>query len=201
MNSLSQPQRGYLWSTAVIFISLVAAPLAQAHPGHGFDNGIVAGLMHPLTGWDHLVAMIAVGLWAASLGGKARWLLPAAFVGYLALGAVLGHLVGPIPGTEQAIVASLFFLGLMMATAFPISVPAGAAMTGAFALFHGLAHGAEIPISAQGVAFGIGFICTSVLLLAAGGILGRMGSKHLPLIPRLAGGVLAVVAVIVFAQS
>src|SRR5471032_1211063 len=93
---------------------LLAAPLAQAHPGHG-PADFLTGLIHPLTGWDHLLAMVAVGLWAAQLGGRARWALPAMFVGAMILGAAVGISGARPAGTEAGILASILIFGLVVA--------------------------------------------------------------------------------------
>ena len=145
---------------------LVAAPLAQAHPGHeghDFTWDFSGGFAHPLSGWDHLLAMIAVGLWAAQLGGRARWLVPSAFVGVMALGAALGHAGLMFPGVEQGIAASVLVLGLLIATAVRLPVAAGMALVGLFAGFHGIAHGAEMPATAGGLSYGAGFILATAL--------------------------------------
>ena len=130
------------------FLTLAAAlavvPWASAHPGHDGDHDFnwdfSGGLVHPLSGLDHLLAMIAVGLWAAQLGGRARWLVPAAFVGVMALGAALGHAGMNFSGMEQAIAASVLVLGLLVARSVRLPVAAGMALVGVFALFHGLAR-------------------------------------------------------------
>ena len=101
---------------------LFAAPaLALAHPGHE-SSGLMAGLWHPIGGWDHLLAMLAVGLWAASFSGKARWLIPASFVGVMALGFVFGANGGEMPMMEQGIAASVLVLGLAAAWAKRVPV-------------------------------------------------------------------------------
>jgi len=134
---------------APLAIAFLALPvLASAHPGHDGHEltwDFSGGFAHPLSGWDHLLVMIAVGLWAAQLGGHARWLVPAAFAGVMALGAALGEEGVTFPGIEQGIAASVLVLGLLIAAAVRLPVTAGAALVGVFAIFHGLAHGAEMP--------------------------------------------------------
>ncbi|MDX2187548.1 MAG: HupE/UreJ family protein [Opitutaceae bacterium] len=156
-------------------LSLAAAvtpSLALAHPGHdgGHDFGwdFTGGFTHPLLGWDHLLAMLAVGLWAARIAGKARLVLPLAFVCTLALGAVAARAGFPTFGSEQAIAGSLILLGLALAVSPRISLPTAAAATTAFAFAHGVAHGAEVP---AGTNFGVyvsGFVLASALLHIAG---------------------------------
>jgi len=173
--------------------------LALAHPGHeGHDFGwdFSAGLAHPFSGWDHLLAMIAVGLWAAQLGGRARWLVPASFVGLMALGAALGEAGLAFAGLEQGIAASVLALGLLVAGAVRLPVAAGMALVGLFALFHGLAHGGEMPASAAGLNYGFGFIAATALLHAAGLGAGALAARRSTLLPRLAGGAIAVSALL-----
>ncbi len=150
--------------------------LALAHPGHD-TNGVMAGLMHPVGGWDHLLAMVAVGLWAATFSGKARWLIPTTFIGVMAAGFVLGINGIHIPMTEQSIAASVLILGL--AAAWVKKMPTAAAMilVGVFALFHGLAHGAEM--GAHGaLGYALGFVLATAALHAAGFGLGCVSVKH-----------------------
>jgi urease accessory protein len=157
------------------FLALAAFALpvlAHAHPGHdGHDLtwDFAGGAIHPLTGWDHLVAMVAVGLWAARLGGRSRWLVPAAFVSVMALGAGFGRDgFAPAAGIEQGIAASIFVLGLLIAASVRLPTAAGMAVVAVFALFHGTAHGMEMPVTAGGFSYGAGFIAATVLLHAVG---------------------------------
>jgi urease accessory protein len=155
-------------SLSILMILVPTAALA--HPGHG--TGFLAGLGHPLTGIDHLLAMLAIGLWAANLGGRSVWVLPLAFVTALTLGGVIGHAVGvELPGVEQGILGSLMVLGV--ATALAWRAPFGAALAAVtlFGAVHGLAHGAESP--ADFPVFAAGFVLASCALHAAGLILGR----------------------------
>jgi urease accessory protein len=131
--------------------------LAQAHPGmpghtHGFSNG----LLHPLTGLDHICAMVAVGLWAAQRGGRALWLVPTTFVSIMIVGGILGMGGVGIPYVEQGIAASVLVLGIFIAAAVRLPLAASMVIVGLFAIFHGYAHGAEMPGSSSGFAYGIG---------------------------------------------
>lgn len=139
-----------------------------AHPGHSMTAGWGSGLTHPLTGLDHLLAMVAVGLWATQLGGRALWLLPASFMGVMALGGWLGAGLGMLPGIEAMVLASVFILGLMLATAARAPLWLAAGMTGIFALAHGAAHGAEMGAGTSGLAYGGGFLLATGLLHLAG---------------------------------
>ena len=119
-------------------------PLAYAHPGHGFDHGLMSGFMHPILGWDHLLVMLAVGVWAARQGGKARWQLPLAFLSAMTLGAILGLVGMSFQGVETAIAASLMAMGLLLMLHLPLSRGVRVAFVAIFATAHGLAHGVEL---------------------------------------------------------
>jgi urease accessory protein len=161
--------------TLAAAILLAAAPAAQAHPGLGPHTGFPEGLAHPFSGWDHLLAMLAAGYWAAQM--RHRLALPAAFLGAMAVGACAGHWTGPVPGLDQAIAASVFALGLLIALRARVTLPAGAAWVGAFAFLHGAAHGAEMPATAGAMAYGCGFVLATALLLAAGVAAGSLASR------------------------
>jgi urease accessory protein len=189
---------GKLLLVSALVLTLPA--LAQAHPGHdGHDLtwSFVTGFDHPLSGWDHLLAMVAVGLWAAMLGGRARWLVPTAFIGTMMVGAVLAHNAPPLSGIEQGIAASLFILGLMIvfAVRLPLSICMG--VVGVFALFHGWAHGAEMPVTSSGFSYGTGFVVSTALLHAAGLGLGFLLHKQTS-IARVVGGAVAAAGVLAF---
>lgn len=145
--------------------------LAHAHPGHeGHDLtwDFTSGATHPFSGWDHLVAMIAVGLWAAKLGGRSRWLVPGTFVGVMLFGAALGQAGLVFPGVEQGIAVSILILGLLIASFAKLPLPASMAIVAAFALFHGVAHGVALPADASGLGYGLGFAAATLLLHAVG---------------------------------
>lgn len=146
--------------------ALAAAP-ASAHTGHGLD-GFAAGFAHPFGGIDHLLAMIAVGAWAAQQGGRAVWALPAAFVGVMGVGGSLGLSGFALAGTESVIVASVLVLGAVVAAAAKLPLAIAAPIVGAFALFHGLAHGAELPEAANAPAYAAAFVLATALLHAGG---------------------------------
>jgi len=150
----------------VVSVFALLPTLAQAHPGHG--SGISAGLAHPLTGLDHLLAMVAVGMWAFQLGGRARWAVPATFMGLMTAGSALGMLGITLPAVELVIFASVVMLGLLVACAAKLRLEACMAAVGFFALFHGLAHGAEIPATANGFTYTAGFVAATALLHGLG---------------------------------
>jgi urease accessory protein len=150
---------------------------ASAHVGVGDTSSLVAGFRHPLGGLDHLTVMVAVGLWAALKGGRALWVWPAAFVGVMLAGGALGMLQVAVPFVEPGILASVVTLGLLVAFAADLPVGAGAAIIGLFALFHGHAHGTEVPETGGGIAYLAGFALATAALhgtgIAAAIILGR----------------------------
>jgi urease accessory protein len=155
--------------TTLTAVLLMAAALpAYAHVGAGSTSSFAAGFGHPLSGLDHMTVMVSVGLWAALKGGRALWAWPAAFVGIMLVGAPFGMLGLPIPFVEPGILASVVALGLLVALAVDLPVATGAAVIAAFALFHGHAHGTEVPENASGLAYVVGFAVATALLHCAG---------------------------------
>jgi urease accessory protein len=154
--------------TATAILALLVATPAFAHVGVGATSGFFAGLEHPLSGLDHMTVMIAVGLWAALKGGRALWVWPAAFVGVMLVGGALGIAHVPVPFVEPGILASVVALGLLVALAVDLPVWTGAIIIGAFALFHGHAHGTEVPETASGIEYMAGFAIATALLHAVG---------------------------------
>lgn len=146
---------------------LLTPAVAFAHPGHG-DNGLLAGIGHPLGGLDHLLAMLAVGLWAAQQQGAARWALPCTFVGTMLVGGLLGFAGLELPALESGIAASVLALGLAVALAVRPPLVLAVVATALFALFHGVAHGLELPDMSSPVAYAAGFVAATAALHAAG---------------------------------
>lgn len=158
----------------ITVLVILSAP-ALAHTGTGFHlHGFEDGMSHPFAGTDHLLAMIAVGLWAVHRGGHALWALPMAFIAAMAFGGLLGHMGVVLPALETLIAASVLALGAVLALGLSIPVVLGASLCAAFALVHGMAHGSEMPNDAAGLAYGLGFVIATAMLhgigLAAGGI-------------------------------
>ncbi len=153
--------------TLLTLMAALAAAPAFAHLNPDEHGSFMAGLSHPIFGLDHILAMIAVGLWAAFLGGRTLWILPSAFVGAMVVGfgAAISEL--PLPFVEPIILLSVFALGLTVAFAVRLPVPAAASIVGAFGLFHGFAHGGELG-SAGAFAFGAGFALSAAILHSLG---------------------------------
>ena len=172
-----------------MFLQL-AAPVVLAHGEgvHAHDVGLITGLAHPFSGLDHLMAMVAVGLWAAQKGGRALWLLPATFVSIMALGGVMGVSGVALPGMEMGIALSVMALGLLIALQSRWSLLVACATVGFFALFHGAAHGLEMPLAASPWGYGFGMIAATALLHGAGVL---AGMKLRQVILRVAGGVIS----------
>ena len=162
----------YTMKTILAVTLAVSISAAFAHPGHRAEGGFAAGFLHPIGGLDHILAMLAVGLWAATFEGKARWILPAAFISMMVIGFFFGLNTGTIAMTEQGIAASVLVIGLAAAWLQRLPITAAAAMVGAFALFHGLAHGAET--SGEAIGFATGFVISTAILHAAGFLAGAI---------------------------
>jgi urease accessory protein len=157
----------------LVTIALLLAPsVAFAHPGHGEAGSLLAGFLHPLSGLDHLLAMTAVGLFAAHLGGRALWAVPATFVAVMALGGVSGAAGISLPFVEIAIALSVVIFGLMIFSGMAPPVLAAMALVGIFAIFHGHAHGTEMPVDGSGMLYGMGFMVATALLHGFGITLG-----------------------------
>jgi urease accessory protein len=157
---------------AMAFLALAPA-VASAHPGHE-STGLVHGFMHPLGGFDHVVAMVAVGLLAARLGGRALWLVPASFVATMTVAGFAGSTGVALPYVETGIVVSVVVLSAV--ALFGVAMPVAAAMglVGFFAVFHGYAHGLEMPETASGITYGSGFVAATAMLHGVGIGLGLM---------------------------
>jgi urease accessory protein len=183
-------------------LALVAAALpavASAHPAIGEAAGFSHGFAQPMSGLDHILAMVMVGLFAFQLGGRATWLVPTTFVLVMALGGALGVAGVNVPFVETGIALSVIVLGAIVA--LNVKAPTAVAMgvVGLFAIFHGHAHGAEMPDDAAGAAYAAGFMIATAVLHAAGLGLGfliaRVGERQAPFVARTAGGLAAVAGV------
>lgn len=165
-------------SRAIVLAALcLFAGTASAHTGNHTVTGFSSGLTHPLLGLDHLLAMIAIGLWAAQQGGRALWAVPAAFVGAMLLGGAMALAGLSLPHVETGIAVSVMVLGLLIATRRQWAVKAGMAIAAGFALFHGYAHGLEMPQAASPALYALGFVLATVFLHGTG-IAGRLIGRH-----------------------
>jgi urease accessory protein len=153
--------------TLVLAIS-AATNVALAHTGADHQYSFLAGLQHPFTGIDHMLAMVAVGLWAGLNGGRALWAWPAAFVGVMIVGGVLGAAEVPLPWVEPGILASVVVLGLLVVAALHLPIVAGALVVGVFALLHGHAHGSEIQLEMDAATHALGFVAATAILHGIG---------------------------------
>ncbi|MCA8931545.1 MAG: HupE/UreJ family protein [Rhodospirillaceae bacterium] len=175
-------------------LALIAVP-AWAHTGAGPTSGLLAGLGHPLGGLDHVLAMVAIGILAAQQGGRSLWLIPLAFLAMLAVGGAMGAYGVPLPLVETGIVGSVIVLGMVVAVGRHMSLAASMALAGVFAVFHGHAHGTEMPVP-SGLDYAAGFMLATAALHAAGAGLGigvrRLAATAAPYAVRLMGGAIAV---------
>ena len=169
--------------------ALAASP-AAAHLAPGAHGSLAAGFTHPLFGLDHVLAMVAVGLWASQVGGRAMALIPAAFVAAMAAGFGLSVAGLTLPSAEPMIVASVVALGLLVAAAVRLDARIGGALVALFALFHGAAHGSELG-EAGAAAFGLGFVLATAALHGAGVALGLGLARLGPLATRALGAATA----------
>jgi urease accessory protein len=160
---------------AILFVILAGA--AHAHTGEGVQGGLISGFTHPLFGWDHLVAMVAVGLWGAFLGRPAIWILPVVFPLVMAFGGALGALGVPLPAVEAGIALSGVILGLLVAFGAKAPLWVAAIVVGVFAVFHGHAHGTELPEAVSPYAYALGFVVATGLLHLAGIAFGTLTSR------------------------
>ncbi len=152
---------------------------ALAHTGTDTVFGFKTGFLHPISGPDHLVAMVAVGLWGAQLGAPAIWILPITFPLVMAMGGVLGVIGVPVPFVETVIALSAVALGLVVALRLRPPLWAAAALVAVFAIFHGYAHGRELPGAADPVGYGVGFVVATGLLHLAGILIGTVTNRPL----------------------
>jgi urease accessory protein len=176
-------------------VSYSAAP-ATAHTGGGYGGGLIAGLAHPILGWDHVAAMVAVGLWGAFLGAPSIWILPVVFPLVMALGAVVGILGIPVPAVETGIALSAVVLGLMIVFAARPPIWVAAVIVGAFAIFHGYAHGTELPATANAFAYAVGFVIATGFLHMLGiafGLLAKWPAGRVAV--RGAGGLISLAGI------
>ncbi len=184
----------------LLALAAVAAPaVAYAHTGVGDTSGFVHGFSHPISGLDHILAMVMVGVFAFQLGGRATWLVPTTFVLVMAVGGGLGIAGINVPFVELGIALSVVVLGAIVALNMKAPTAVAMGLVGLFAVFHGHAHGAEMPENATGAAYAAGFMIATAVLhvvgLGLGFMIGRAGERHGTFAVRTAGGVAAVAGV------
>lgn len=178
-----------------VFIGIATSLLssvAYAHPGHGVEIGFMSGFLHPLLGWDHLLVMLAVGVWAAKSGGKARWQLPLMFLAAMTIGAMFGLVGMTFNGVETAIAASLMALGFLLMLHLPISRGLQLLCTALFAVMHGVAHGVELNLGSWQANASplIGMLIATALLHAVGYGLGKQQHKLMQWSQSLLAGIM-----------
>jgi urease accessory protein len=194
-------------TTATIALTIGLSPLAQAHVQAGQPLGFFHGLGHPLGGLDHILAMVGVGLWAAQLGGQSLWLLPTIFVSVMAIGGAIGGAIGltglALPFIEPGILLSDLVFGLVILGAARWPRLASTSLVALFALFHGYAHGAEMPANALVLHYGFGFMAsTSFLhLVGLGAVVGLQRFDGSDRLVRLAGGAIAIAGLGLMVQA
>jgi urease accessory protein len=191
MNRFSMRRLG--WMAVLAALAIVGGPgVAQAHVGVGPVHDLVHGLQHPVSGLDHLCAMLAVGIWAAQLGGRASWAVPLSFISVMMLGGAIAIYGLQLPLVEPGVVMSLVVLGLLIATATRLPLVMSAAVIGSFALVHGYAHGAEVPAESSVITYAIGFILMTAALHAVGIAFGLLTKRlSTPQLQKLAGATIA----------
>lgn len=182
---------------SLVAAMVVLTPMvALAHTGAGDTSGFVHGFGHPISGLDHILAMLMVGVFAWQLGGRALWLVPITFVGIMAVGGTLGIANIEVPFVETGIAFSVVVLGAIVAIDVKAPATTAIGVVGLFAIFHGQAHGAEIPEDAGGVAYAAGFMIATALLhlagISAGFLMGKASEHYGVVVVRLAGGLATV---------
>jgi urease accessory protein len=184
-------------SLLALGLLLILPGLASAHILLGQPHGLHDGFVHPFTGLDHLLAMIGVGLWAAQHRGRAVWMIPLAFVSVMVLGGVLGVCGAYVPGSEIGIAASLLVLGALIATSTRFRPTLSMVVVGFFALFHGYAHGHEMPAAVSAVSFSAGFVMATLILHGIGMAAGLYLQKQQRVIT-FAGSAIALCSIFFF---
>jgi len=174
----------------IFFILQGVSGTASAHPGHEV-SGLMAGLMHPFSGMDHLFAMIAVGLWAVQNGNRQLWLLPGTFMVVMALGAMLAMAYPLLPLVEPGIAASVLLLGMFTMLALQVTARFSVTATGLFGFFHGYAHGLETLGEIDTVLYALGFLAATSVLHFSGILIGIAARPRFLFLTRMLGIVIA----------
>jgi urease accessory protein len=178
---------------STVTAAFVLAPaVALAHTGHAETSGLIYGLAHPISGIDHVLAMVAVGLLSAHLDGRALWLVPLSFIAVMVVGGALGMAGIQIPLAEAGIGLSVIVLGLAVAFQFNLPALAAMALVGFFAVFHGYVHGTELPAAASGLPYAVGFIGATALLQGVDAGFGLLVGRR---VVQAGGGAMAVLGI------
>jgi urease accessory protein len=196
-----------LLSGLTLAAATLAPAVAFAHAGHahGEHSGFIHGFMHPITGLDHILAMVTVGILAYQIGGRALWLVPTTFLAIMAAGGMLGVAGVSFYFVEPGIAASVVVLGIIVALAVKPPVALAMALVAVFAVFHGYAHGIEAPLDGSTAAFGAGFLVATALLhafgVAFGMLVGRIAASQGQIGYRLAGSAVAVAGLVILSRA
>jgi urease accessory protein len=196
-----------LLSGLTLAAATLAPAVAFAHAGHahGEHSGFIHGFMHPITGLDHILAMVTVGILAYQIGGRALWLVPTTFLAIMAAGGMLGVAGVSFYFVEPGIAASVVVLGIIVARAVKPPVALAMALVAVFAVFHGYAHGIEAPLDGSTAAFGAGFLVATALLhafgVAFGMLVGRIAASQGQIGYRLAGSAVAVAGLVILSRA
>lgn len=182
-----------------VVTAMLMPTMAFAHTGVGYATGFLHGFEHPISGLDHVLAMVMVGVFAWQLGGRALWRVPATFVAVMAVGGSFGVAGIAVPFVEVGIALSVVVLGAAVALNVRASVAAAMGVIGLFAICHGHAHGAEMPEAAGGIAYAVGFMTATTLLhlagISAGVLIGKASGDHGAIVARATGGLATVAGV------
>jgi urease accessory protein len=177
-------------------VGVLLPGIVFAHTDVGPVTGFAAGFTHPIGGADHVLAMVAVGLWAAQLGGRARWIVPGAFLGAMVLAGALGIAGVTLPLVEAGVLASVLVLGVLITASLSVPAAVGSLLVAAFAVFHGHAHGTEMPLALGGLAYSAGFAAATAFLhasgITAGVLLKALGLRK---VARAAGALIVVAGI------
>lgn len=177
-------------------ILAVMSSAAMAHTGLGYSHGLAQGFLHPVTGLDHVLAMVAIGIFAAVIGRRALWMVPGAFMAFMLAGGALAMAGVVVPFVETGIALSVIVLGAVVALRWQAEVAIAVLLAAFFAIFHGYAHGAEMPADAGAATYAAGFLASTALLHAAGLALGWGVSRHADArLARVGGAAVAVAGV------
>lgn len=190
----------HLLSRAGVIAAALLPTAAWAHPGLHGETSFMSGFLHPFTGVDHMLAMVAVGLLAACLGGRSLWAIPASFMVAMIAGGALAAAGVHIPVVEAGIAASVIVLGVLVAVQAKISGPLTSALVALFGLFHGAAHGAEMPVDASLLGYMAGFVFATAILHALGIAIAfgtaAMSQRLSHNVTRLGGGAVALAGIV-----